>query len=130
MTDVAAHPDAIYHLAAEADWTESRQRGAYPGTPQDRSDGFIHFSTAAQVAVSAAKHRAGRTDIVLVEASAAKLGDALRWEPSRGGQLFPHLYGPLPMAAVTRTWPLPLGSDGRHRFPAEIGTGDGTGEAR
>ncbi|MBL28145.1 MAG: glutathione S-transferase [Rhodospirillaceae bacterium] len=128
MTETSQQPDRIYHLAAESDWKDALEHGSYPGTPQDRADGFIHFSTAAQVAVSAAKHRAGRADIVLVEASAAKLGDSLRWEPSRGGQLFPHLYGPLPISAVTRTWPLPLGDDGLHRFPTEVGATDGEGE--
>jgi uncharacterized protein (DUF952 family) len=110
----------IYHLASAADWDQAKADGVYRGSPDDHRDGFMHFSTAAQVAESAARHRAGRTDVVLVAADAVRLGDALRWEPSRGGALFPHLYGDLPLDAVTATWPLALGADGRHVFPPEI----------
>ena len=83
----------------------------------DRRDGFIHFSNAAQVAETAAKHFAGQGDLLLVCVDAKRLGDRLKWEPSRGGALFPHLYGDLDLAAVTRVEPLPLGPDGRHVFP-------------
>ncbi|MBM3566260.1 MAG: DUF952 domain-containing protein, partial [Alphaproteobacteria bacterium] len=100
----------------------ARQAGVYRGSSQDAADGFIHFSTAAQVAASAARHRAGQSGLVLIEAAADALGPALKWEPSRGGQLFPHLHGGLPMAAVVRTADLPLGADGRHVFPADIVT--------
>ena len=79
-------------------------------------DGFIHFSTAAQVQETAAKHFAGARDLLLVFVDTARLGDRLRWEPSRGGALFPHLYGPLDLAAVVRVTPLPLGANG-HEFP-------------
>jgi len=121
--NASAPPTArrIYHLAFAAEWRAAQSAGLYHGTAADRADGFIHFSTAEQVAESAAKHRAGHTDIVLVEADASALGAALEWEPARGGRLFPHLYGALPLSAVTRTWPLPLGPDGRHVFPAEMG---------
>jgi uncharacterized protein (DUF952 family) len=108
---------AIYHLAREAGWRDAERSGTYTGTPEDRADGYLPFSTAAQVAESAARHRRGETDIVLVAVDADSLGDALRWEPSRGGDLFPHLYGPLPMASVLWSKPLPLGDDGLHRFP-------------
>ncbi|GAB4182859.1 MAG: DUF952 domain-containing protein [Thalassobaculales bacterium] len=106
----------IYYLAREADW-QAASDGRFTGSAADRADGFIHFSTAAQVAESAARHRAGEAGLLLVEVDALSLGEALWWEPARGGQLFPHLYGDLPLAAVTRTWPLPLGPDGRHLFP-------------
>ena len=83
----------------------------------DRRDGFIHFSTGAHVAETAAKHFAGQSDLLLVSVDATRLDNRLKWEPSRGGALFPHLYGDLDVAAVTRVEPLPLGPDGRHVFP-------------
>jgi uncharacterized protein (DUF952 family) len=107
----------IYHLAREAGWRDAERSGTYAGTAEDRADGFLHFSTAAQIAESAAKHRRGETDIVLVAVEADSLGAALRWEPARGGALFPHLYGALPLASVLWSKPLPLGDDGLHRFP-------------
>lgn len=107
----------IYHLAHRADWEAAQATGQYAGSPDDHRDGFIHFSTAAQVAGSAAKHRAGQADLLLVAVDAATLGTALRWEPSGGGDPYPHLYAPLPTAAVARVDPLPLGADGRHAFP-------------
>ena len=70
--------------------------GRYEGSSQDRTDGFIHFSSAEQVRESAAKHRAGQTDLLLLSVDSAQLGDPLKWEASRGGAMFPHLYGPLP----------------------------------
>lgn len=119
----------IFHLCAGARWraVENQPRGkkpsekpgekAYGGSPQDRDDGFIHFSTRAQAPASAARHRAGERDLVLLEVDPKALGPALRWEPSRGGALFPHLYGPLPLSAVRAVHDLPLGDDGRHVFP-------------
>jgi uncharacterized protein (DUF952 family) len=111
----------IYHMCKRAEWDAARRGGSYPGSSQDAADGFIHFSTATQIVVSAAKHRAGQGDLVIIEVDPAALGAALRWEPSRGGELFPHLYGPLPVSAVRRTAPLPLGPDGRHVFPWGLG---------
>jgi uncharacterized protein (DUF952 family) len=108
----------IYHLAREAGWRDAQRTGTYRGTAEDRADGFLHFSTGGQVAESAARHRKGETDLILVAVESEALGDALRWEPSRGGALFPHLYGALPVASVRWTQPLPLGDDGLHRFPA------------
>jgi len=110
----------IYHICTAAEWAEAQRLGRYGGSSQDKADGFIHFSTAAQVRASAAKHRAGQDNLVLVEAASSQLAADLKWEPSRGGALFPHLYGPLPMLAVTRTWRLALGSDGQHRFPEDL----------
>lgn len=107
----------IYHMCKRAEWEAARSSGTYRGSSQDAADGFIHFSTAEQIIESAAKHRTGQRDLVLIEVEAGALGDALRWEASRGGQLFPHLYGTLPAGAVRRVAPLPLGPDGRHVFP-------------
>jgi uncharacterized protein (DUF952 family) len=113
--------DALIHtLVRRSDWEHAERLGHYEGSADDRRDGFLHFSTAAQVRASAAKHRAGAPDLLLVEADAAALGEALRWEPAPGGKrpgLFPHLYGPLPLSAVRRVVPLPLGADGLHVFP-------------
>jgi uncharacterized protein (DUF952 family) len=113
----------IYTLVRAADWQAAEAAGAYAGSAEDARDGFLHFSTAAQLRATAAKHRAGVADLVMVEADAAALGDALRWEPAAGGSrpgLFPHLYAALPIAAVTRAVPLPLGPDGAHVFPADV----------
>lgn len=107
----------IYTMARNVDWREAETRGAYQGSANDRADGFIHFSTAGQVVASAAKHRAGETDLLLVAVESDRLGAALKWEPARGGQLFPHLYAPLSLQDVLWARPLPLGSDGHHLFP-------------
>jgi uncharacterized protein (DUF952 family) len=105
-------------MCREAEWRAAEATGSYRGSSQDEADGFIHFSTASQIVASAARHRAGQSDLVLLAVDPAPLGAALRWERSRGGELFPHLYGTLPVAAVRRASPLPLGPDGRHVFPA------------
>jgi len=107
----------IYKICSSAQWGDATRAGVFRGSPLDLSDGFIHFSTAAQAVETAAKHFAGQRDLVLVSVNSAALGDGLKWEPSRGGALFPHLYGALELAAVTRVDPLPLGTDGRHEFP-------------
>jgi uncharacterized protein (DUF952 family) len=108
----------IYHMCRIAEWQAAETAGAYAGSSQDAADGFIHFSTASQIVASAARHRAGQSDLVLLAVDPAPLGAALRWEKSRNGELFPHLYGALAVAAVRRVVPLPLGLDGRHVFPA------------
>ena len=107
----------IYKICPTALWLEAIRAGAFRGSAADRRDGFIHLSTAAQAAETAAKHFAGERDLVLLRVEAARLGEALKWEPSRDGALFPHLYGDLDLAAVTQVEPLPLGPDGRHKFP-------------
>lgn len=115
--------DRIYTMVREADWRAAEAAGAYGGSAHDQRDGFLHFSTAAQIRASAAKHRAGVADLWLVEADATRLGDALKWEPASGGSrpgLFPHLYAPLPLSAVLSVTRLPLGADGAHHFPAMI----------
>lgn len=106
----------IYKIVADDEWRAAQSAGAYAGSAADRADGFIHFSTAAQAPETAAKWFAGRTGLVLVAADAEVLGEALRWEPSRGGALFPHLYGPLSMRAARWSRPLPLKPDGTHDF--------------
>jgi uncharacterized protein (DUF952 family) len=107
----------IYKICPTELWRDAQQAGLFCGAPLDLRDGFIHFSTAGQVAETAAKHFAGAADQVLVAIDAASLGGALKWEPSRGGDLFPHLYGPLSLQAVLWAVPLALGPDGRHVFP-------------
>lgn len=107
----------VYKIFRRAEWDAFVAAGRSLGAPVDLADGFIHFSTAAQAPETAAKHFAGQDDLLLVEVEASALGDALRWEVSRGGALFPHLYGPLPLSAVRRVEKLPLGADGRHVFP-------------
>nr|WP_284145444.1 DUF952 domain-containing protein [Xanthobacter aminoxidans] len=98
-------------------WAAAEQAGVFTGAPVDVADGYIHFSTAAQARETAAKHFAGQADLKLVAIEAAALGAALKWEPSRGGALFPHLYAPLPLTAVRWVRDLPLGADGAHVFP-------------
>ena len=107
----------IYKISDVALWNEAKRAGVFTGAPVDVADGFIHFSTAAQAAETAARHFAGRGDLVLVAVDADALGADLRHEPSRGGALFPHLYGQLPLAAVRWVKPLPLGPNGKHVFP-------------
>lgn len=110
----------IYKICPRALWREAEAAGRFAGAPVDAEDGYIHFSTAAQTAETAARHFAGVEDLLLVTVEAEALGPALRYEPSRGGALFPHLYGPLPLSAVRAVSELPLGPDGRHRLPAAL----------
>ncbi|MCJ2071830.1 DUF952 domain-containing protein [Methylobacterium sp. J-030] len=110
----------IYKICPRGLWREAEAAGRFAGAPIDRQDGFIHLSTAAQVAETAARHFAGQDDLLLIAVDPEALGAALRYEPSRGGDLFPHLYGPLSLDAVTSVDALPLGADGRHVFPAGL----------
>lgn len=107
----------VYKIAPRALWREAEAAGRFLGAPVDHADGFIHFSTAAQVRETAARHFAGQNDLLLIAIDAGRLGSALKYEPSRGGALFPHLYAPLPLEAVLWVRPLPLGDDGAHIFP-------------
>ena len=107
----------VYKIVPAALWRAAERDRVFHGSQVDLRDGFIHFSTAAQAEETAAKHFAGQHDLLLVSIDSAALGDALKWEPSRGGALFPHLYGALALSAVRKVEPLPLGPDGRHRFP-------------
>jgi len=105
----------IYKIISAPEWRRAEAAGVFGGAAVDLADGFIHFSTAAQAEETAAKHFAGQTDLLLVAVDAATLGDALKWEVSRGGALFPHLYAPLSLDAIAQVAPLPL-RDGRHDF--------------
>lgn len=107
----------IFKIVPAGLWRAAGQTGIFMGSEVDSRDGFIHFSSAAQVEETAAKHFGGQDDLLLIAIDSDRLGKALKWEPSRGGALFPHLYGPLALTAVTSVAPLPLGPDGRHRFP-------------
>lgn len=105
----------VYKIISAADWRAAESAGVFRGAAIDLTDGYIHFSTAEQAQETAARHFAGQADLLLIAIDADKLGDALKWEVSRGGALFPHLYAPLSLDAVTRVSPLPL-RDGRHDF--------------
>ena len=107
----------IYKIATKAQWAEAERAGSFAGAPVDHADGYIHFSTAAQAKETAAKHFAGQDDLLLVAVDTDGMGEALKWEVSRGGALFPHLYAPLPLSAVVWVKALPLGPDGAHDFP-------------
>jgi len=107
----------IYKICPKHLWLEAERAGLFAGAPVDLDDGFIHLSTAAQVRETAAKHFAGWADLLLIAVNTEALGAALRYEPSRGGDLFPHLYEALPLSAVRWVKPLPLGRDGRHVLP-------------
>lgn len=107
----------IYKICDRALWREAERAGVFRGAAIDVTDGYIHFSAADQVHETAAKHFSGKPDLVLIAVEAETLGTALRWEPSRGGALFPHLHGELALAAVRWVRPLTLGPDGRHVFP-------------
>ena len=104
----------IYKIVPAALWREAERVGIFTGAPIDLADGFIHFSAADQLVETAAKHFSGQCDLVLLAVDPARFGDALRWKPSRGGALFPHLYAALSVAAVLWVKPLPLGADALH----------------
>ena len=106
----------IFKIVATEEWSAAAAAGLFRGAAVDRADGFIHFSTAEQAPETAAKWFAARRDLTLVAVDAEALGADLKWEPSRGGALFPHLYATMPMSAVVWARPLPLGRDGRHEF--------------
>ena len=107
----------IYKICTAAEWREAERAGSFRGSEVDRRDGYIHFSTAEQADETARKHFSGQRDLVLVSVDPNALGDRLKWEPSRGGALFPHLYGELDLKAVRRVDPLPLDGQGEHVFP-------------
>ena len=107
----------VYKIVPETLWQEARKSGVFHGAAIDLADGYIHFSTAAQARETAVRHFAGQSGLLLVAIDGDKLGDKLLFEPSRGGDLFPHLYAPLPLSAVLWEKPLPLRADGSHVFP-------------
>lgn len=102
----------IYKILPRTEWTAAQAAGVFTGSAVDLADGYIHFSTGPQAAETARRHFAGQADLVVLEIEASDLGEALIWEPSRGGDLFPHLYGHLPVAAVLAVTQAPLGDDG------------------
>lgn len=110
-----------YKICTGNEWRQLLESGRFFGSPDDLRDGFIHLSAADQIARTAAKFFAGRTDLMLLTVNPGGLGDALRWETSGSDALYPHLYAPLPLDAVTAAEPLRLGPDGRHILPAELG---------
>jgi uncharacterized protein (DUF952 family) len=106
----------IYKICPARLWRDAEACGEFAGAPVDLRDGYIHFSTEVQVRETASKHFSGETDLLLIAVDDRDLGDALRYEPSRGGDLFPHLFATLPLHKVRWVKPLPLGADGRHDF--------------
>ncbi len=102
----------VYKIVDRAIWAAAFRDGVFHGAEIDQEDGYIHLSTAAQAGETAHRHFAGRHDLVLLALESEGLGEALRWEPSRGGALFPHLYAPLDPAGVVETRPLSLNRDG------------------
>jgi uncharacterized protein (DUF952 family) len=102
----------IYKILDRTSWDAARARGVFEGSPVDLADGFIHFSTADQATETARRHFRGQGDLVLLGVEAEALGEALKWEPSRGGALFPHLYGPLTLHHVRFEKGLELDADG------------------
>ena len=107
-----------FKILTRDQWEQWRADDVFTGAPVDLADGYIHLSAREQVAETAAKHFAGQDDLILAMIDLAALGDAVQWEPSRGGALFPHVYGTIPMNAVTTKAKLRLGNDGKHIFPA------------
>ncbi|MDP3658317.1 MAG: DUF952 domain-containing protein [Brevundimonas sp.] len=110
MTEVA------YKLVDRAEWSAARAAGVYAGSAVDLADGYIHLSTADQLAETARRHYAGRSDLVVVEVLLGTLGAALKWEASRGGDLFPHLHAPLPVRAARSERDLSVDGEGVMRF--------------
>jgi uncharacterized protein (DUF952 family) len=110
----------IYKVLTKAALAEAKAKGRFEGSDADRRDGFIHLSAADQLEGTLATHFERQPDLVLVAIETSCLGEALQWEPSRGGAVFPHLYGPLDLGALQWEEPLVLGAVGRHRLPARI----------
>ncbi|MGQ0681990.1 DUF952 domain-containing protein [Bradyrhizobium sp.] len=107
----------IYKICPASAWREAERQGVYRGSADDARDGYIHFSTAAQVAETARKHFHGQTGLFLVAVDADALGERLRWEPSRNDEMFPHLYGELDLGAVRDILDLRSRADGSHDVP-------------
>jgi uncharacterized protein (DUF952 family) len=107
----------LFKICDRTTWREAERAGVFTGAGVDLRDGYIHLSAGDQVAETATRHFAGQEDLVIVAVEAQDLGTALVWEPARGGALFPHLYGSLPLSAVRWVKPLPLDPDGGHHLP-------------
>ena len=107
----------IYKIVSRREWSDAMTTGEFKGSSIDIADGFIHFSTAAQVHETARKHFAGVPDLLLIAVPSDALGTAIKWEPSRGGALFPHLYAPLPVTLASWVKPMPADADGNPIVP-------------
>lgn len=107
----------IFKILSKTQWEAAALDGVYTGSPVDHADGFIHFSTGGQMRETAARHFAGQAGLVLVSFDDSAFGDKLVYEPSRGGDLFPHLFGSVQTSLALAVAALPLGPDGRHVFP-------------
>ena len=110
----------VYKILRAPEWQAFEAAGVTAGAPVDLEDGYIHLPTAIQAPETAAKYFAGAADLILVAVAVDRLGTDLRWEPARGGALFPHLYRELDATDVAWSEPLLLGPDGGHVFPAEM----------
>jgi uncharacterized protein (DUF952 family) len=110
----------VYKVLRNADLAEAKAKGQFDGSADDARDGFIHLSSGDQLERTLAKYFPGQKDLVLIAVASERLGELLQWEPSRGGALFPHLYGPLDLDALLWEEPLQLGDDGRHRLPLRV----------
>lgn len=102
---MSRHPAVAYKVLTAAQWAQFQRDGQFTGAPVDLADGYIHLSTAEQLAETVARHFAGQQGLIVAEIDLPALGDAVKWEPSRGGALFPHVYGVLPMSAVLASRP-------------------------
>lgn len=122
MTTSKASPDlaTVFKICPRADWEAARRDGRYLGSSDDLRDGFIHLSARHQLTGTARRHFRGQPGLVVIAFATADLGPALRWEPSRGGDLFPHLHGPLPVSAARAVADLPLGDDGIPKLPEHL----------
>lgn len=114
------HPELIYKITTRDVSEQAAERGHLDGTPLDRADGYIHFSTAAQLPRTLFLHYKGAADLTLLAVRTSDVLADLRWEPSRGGALFPHLYAPLPMSAVAWVKPISVDDDGRCDLPGDV----------
>ncbi|WP_045836998.1 DUF952 domain-containing protein [Hyphomicrobium sp. 99] len=110
----------VYKIVTAADWSEAAGKGQYDGSPDDKRDGFIHLSERHQVRGTLEKHFKGKRDLLLIAVEASKLGADLKWEQSRGGDLFPHLYAPLNVSVALWERPLPNANDGVHYLDEEL----------
>lgn len=107
----------IYKILTGTEWAAAQTAGVFEGSAVDRQDGYIHFSTAEQAPETTRRYFTGQLDLMVLEVEGDDLGAALKWEPSRGGDLFPHLYAPLRVDQVIRAAEAPLGPDGLPRLP-------------
>lgn len=110
----------VYKIISQSDWATACEEKKFTGAEIDLADGYIHLSTAKQVRETASRHFAGRDDLLLLSVDSERFGDDMKWEPSRGGDLFPHLYGILSVQDVEKADSLPLDDLGNHVFPNDV----------